>query len=98
MSITLIADMKIKPGLLDEALSVIKDEMPEARAFEGCEYVNVYTAQDDPNRIVLIESWASEEAFASYDALRTERGDADAFTKYYDGAPSVTKLVATPGF
>ncbi|WP_432973818.1 putative quinol monooxygenase [Dactylosporangium sp. CA-233914] len=98
MSITVILDMPIKPELLDEFLALFKENLPDSLAYEGCEYVRTYQAQDDPNRVVLVEGWASEEVFAAYGAWRAERGDAEKFMKYYDGAPSLTKLVGAPGF
>jgi heme-degrading monooxygenase HmoA len=34
--------------------------------------------RDDPTRVLLVELWATEEAYRNYIAWRTERGDMDA--------------------
>lgn len=92
MSITVILDMTIKPELLDEFMSRFKENLPDSRDFDGCEYVDVHTADDNPNRVVCVEGWASPDAFAAYGKMRADAGDAAAFQKYYDGTPSLIRL------
>ena len=98
MPITVILDMTIHQELLDEFLEGLAASMPGTLGFDGCEYVKTHQDAANPNRVVLIEGWASDEVFASYGAWRADRGDAARYTKYYDGAPQLTKLIATPGF
>jgi quinol monooxygenase YgiN len=98
VSITVILDMKIRAELLEEFLSRYQENLPASLEFEGCEYVNTTQAVDDPTRIVLVEGWSSEEAFAAYGAWRADRGDPEAFQKYYDGPPSLVKLTTVEGF
>jgi quinol monooxygenase YgiN len=97
MSITVILDMKIKPELLDEFMSHFAQNLPGTREFDGCEYVDVYQARDDRNRVVCVEGWASNERFQAYGQWRREQGDAEAFMRYYDGTPSLALLDASPG-
>ncbi|SHH06572.1 Quinol monooxygenase YgiN [Jatrophihabitans endophyticus] len=94
MSITVILDMTIKPELLDEFLQRFDENLPDSRAFEGCEYVDVYTADDNEARVVCIEGWTSLERFQAYGAWRAEQGDVEAFQKYYDGVPNLVRLDA----
>ena len=54
------------PGLL-ESLS-------ETRAFEGCESVETYVDQDDPDRVYLWEKWETRENYEQYIAWRIESG------------------------
>jgi quinol monooxygenase YgiN len=92
MSITVVLDMTIKAEKLDQFLEHFNQNLPGSRDFDGCEYVNVYQAADNPNRIVCIEGWSSPDRFAAYGAWRREAGDAEAFLQYYDGAPSLVTL------
>ena len=92
MSITVILDMTIKAELLEQFMDHFKQNLPASRDFDGCEYVDVYTAADNPNRVVCVEGWTSPEAFAAYGKMRAEAGDAEAFMKYYDGTPSLVRL------
>jgi quinol monooxygenase YgiN len=92
VSITVVLDMKIKAELFDEFMANFEKNLPDSRNYEGCVYVNVTHAKDEPHRIVAVEGWASEESFLAYGAWRREAGDAEAFMKYYDGAPSLTIL------
>jgi quinol monooxygenase YgiN len=96
--ITVILDMKIKPEFLEEAMTGLKESMAGTLGFDGCEYVHVNVDAADPTRIVLVEGWESDEIFASYGAYRAERGDAEVWGKYYDGAPSLSKLTPRPDF
>ncbi len=54
------------PGLL-ESLS-------ETRAFEGCESLETYVDQVDPDRVYLWEKWETRENYEQYIAWRIESG------------------------
>jgi quinol monooxygenase YgiN len=97
MPFTLILDMKIKPELLAEFMAHFKENLPGTRDFEGCEYVDVYQDEADPARVVCVEGWSSPERFAAYGAWRREQGDVEAFMRYYDGTPSLTRLQLSEG-
>jgi quinol monooxygenase YgiN len=98
VSITVVLDMKIQAEQLDEFLTRLKANIPDTVGAAGCEYVNLHQALDDPNRVVLIEGWASDEVYGVYLAWRAERGDSQSFDKYYAEPPNVFKLVRVQGF
>lgn len=95
MSITVILDMTIKSELFEEFMARFAENLPDSRAFDGCEYVDVTTSLDNPHRVVCVEGWSTEESFAAYGKMRAESGDSAAFQKYYDGTPSLIRLAAT---
>ena len=46
MSVTVLATLKLKPGLADTVLGGLKEMLPDTRAFAGCEDVLVVARGD----------------------------------------------------
>jgi quinol monooxygenase YgiN len=44
----------------------MKERLPQTREWDGCEYVYLQAAHDDPNHLYLIERWASREQYDKY--------------------------------
>ena len=55
MAVTVTLALVIKKERLDEFKGVIKDALPDTRAFEGCQSVDVYENQDNPGELFLVE-------------------------------------------
>ena len=74
MAVTVTLALAIKKERLDEFKGVIKDALPDTRAFDGCQSVDVYENHDKPGEIFLVERWDSKEHQQKYIAWREETG------------------------
>lgn len=84
MSHTVIVEFPCNPGKGAEFLQFLDQALVDTRAFEGCELVEVYTDQDNPDLILLWEKWAAKSNQEAYLAWRMETGLGDALGPYMD--------------
>jgi quinol monooxygenase YgiN len=69
----------------DEFVEYLRTALPDTRAFDGCEGVTVHRDLDEPNRIVMVERWASREHYVKYVEWRSTRGS---LIKQFQSEPS----------
>ena len=74
MAVTVVATLKVKPGLADTVLEAMTAMLPETRAYAGCLGVDVVEGVDDPNTILLLEEWETPESQQAYLQWRAESG------------------------
>ena len=51
MSVTVTLAFSVKPERADEFKSLLKELLPDTRAYDGCQNVDVYQDQDNPGLI-----------------------------------------------
>ena len=56
-----IVDAKFKPGTRDEAIEIVNKKGPAVENPDGYEGLLILTPTDDPNRVLFISLWDSEE-------------------------------------
>ncbi|KSV61821.1 hypothetical protein N183_36940 [Sinorhizobium sp. Sb3] len=61
-----IITIELVPGTRDEILARAPEVQQAARAENGCLSFDCLTYTDDPNRLVFIESWIDEQAYAEH--------------------------------
>ena len=66
--------------------------MPDTRAYDGCEGVQIEQDLDDPSHIVLIEHWASKHHYEKYFGWRTETGVIDQLMTFVTAPPKTAFL------
>ncbi|NCF68301.1 MAG: hypothetical protein GWP61_20245 [Chloroflexi bacterium] len=66
MSIGVIVDINLKPGGAEKWTAALKERFPTTRAWDGCEEIYLCVDQNDPEHLMLVEKWASNEAYANY--------------------------------
>lgn len=64
-TVVVVATLFPAAGRLAEALDVIRANVPVVHEERGCLTYAVHTAQD-PERVVFIERWTSEQALAAH--------------------------------
>ena len=87
MSIKIIVSAKIKEEKLDEVIPFFKSILPDTRGFEGMEGISVCFNEEDPTNMVLVEKWASKEAYEKYHHWREENGSLDQIREFLAGRP-----------
>lgn len=78
MSVTVIVDLHAKPEFTSVILERFKVSLPETRSAKGCLDLKVNRDLDDPNHMMVIESWASREDYLTYLNWRKQSGSMDA--------------------
>jgi len=93
----IIATFIAAEGKLETLAGVLKESLPDTRAFDGCIELNVYQ-EDGTNTFTIVEDWSSFEHYDKYLAWRTEGGLAELLEGLLeDGFPAgfkVQKFVA----
>lgn len=89
MSVTVLLEVNAKLENLAELKSTFKNTLPDTRAYEGCQGVDVIGNQDDSCNLVLIQKWDSRQHYEKYLAWRTETGALDALGAKLAQPPSV---------
>ena len=89
MSVVVVLEVNVKPESANDMNQTMEENLPDSRAFDGCEGFKVLAGQHDPNNVVVVEQWASKEHHQRYLAWRTETGFIDKFMSMLAGEPSI---------
>jgi len=54
----------------DDALSIVRETLDQTAAFDGNEAVEVLVDDDNPLKLVVVETWVTTAHHATYDAWR----------------------------
>ena len=74
MSVKVMLAFHLKPDLVEEVKTSLRELLPDTRAFEGCEDISVVQSQEDPNTLLIVEQWAARENYEAYFKWRTDTG------------------------
>ncbi len=98
MAVVVTAEFFIKPELIDDALTMLAEVLPDTRAFEGCETLETVIDLDDPGHVMVVEHWTARDAHVAYLAWRVESGSASGLVdmmaappviRYFDPRPDI---------
>ena len=90
MSNTMTLEIPVKPEKVDEFVGIMKSALVDTRKYDGCQKVEMWTAEDSPGRLVLLEVWESKAHQEKYFAWRMESGMMEMMQDFLAGAPVVT--------
>jgi quinol monooxygenase YgiN len=97
MSVVVLLEPQIASGKAEAMIALLRQALPETRAYDGCEGVVMHRDQDDLDRVLLIERWASRQQYESYLQWRADRGDAERLGALSSGPPLIRYLDAIEG-
>lgn len=60
--IMIVVEFDVRPGHAGDFIKLMKRHAELSRTEDGCEQFDVLQAQDDPNRILFVESWRDQLA------------------------------------
>jgi quinol monooxygenase YgiN len=89
MSVLILLEVNTKPGQANELTNWLRDELHHTRGSDGCNGLTVHTNQDDPNNVLIVESWDSRAQYEKYLSWRAERGDIEKMGAWVAGPPSI---------
>ena len=97
MSHTVIADFKCNTRTGADFVKLLGEALSDTRAFEGCQLVEIYTDEANPDRVLLFEKWATRENHGAYMAWRAENGMAEMLAPFMSGAPEIIHMKPEAG-
>ena len=92
MSHTVLIELHCLPGQGPAYLEAMLPLLPDTRAFKGCELVETYSDQDNPDVIFLWEKLASRQDQEAYLAWRIETGTFDEMSRFFSADPRFIQL------
>lgn len=96
MSIVAIAVFPVDPDRLEHFLRELRGVLPDTRAFDGCEAIDVHVDLDVPGRVVLLERWPTRDHHRAYLRWRLESGTAAAIEPFLTDRITFSYLAARP--
>ena len=95
MSHIVISEYHCAPGKGKEFLKLLLIELADTRAYAGCQLLEAYVDQDNPDLIVLWEKWAERSNRESYMEWSAETSMLDVMgLLFLSGAPRFLYLTA----
>ena len=85
MPVTVTLAFSVIPERAEAFKALLRELLPDTRAYEGCLKVNVYEEQENPGRIYLVEDWESKAHQQRYQAWRDESGIAKVIGPFLAG-------------
>ena len=74
MSVMVLVDTQIKSEEISNMKSILDEILPDTRAYDGCQSLDVYFNMDDTGNMVMVECWDSRAHYEKYLNWRTETG------------------------
>lgn len=75
---------------------MLQGALPDTRAFDGCELLEVHANQDEPGHLLFVQQWASRSHQEKYLGWRMETGMLDLIEPYVTAPPKFTYFHARP--
>lgn len=82
-------NMKLKPEAADGFCGVLPEMIKDTAKRPGFVDIQIVRHKDDPNNVLFVERWATEQHYHDYIAWRTERGDMDGVAAVLADAPKL---------
>ena len=74
---TISVHLTVKPERVEHLKAFAARTFPETRVFADCQFIHMYTDQNDPTRMVFFEAWNSQAAHQQYLEFRRGTGELD---------------------
>lgn len=91
-TLLIIAELTIKPDMLEQFLDYTVDNLALSRTAKGNIVFDIIIDEARPELVFFYEEWESAEAQQAYMAWRVERGDLTSLMAFLAGEPKFTAL------
>ena len=89
MSTVVLLEMQVKPEAVNEVKAMLKELLPDTRAYAGCQGIDIYNNLDDGGNLVFYERWNTRDHYQKYLNWRTETGVLDKLSAKLAGPPKI---------
>jgi quinol monooxygenase YgiN len=87
VTITLV--LNLKPEAVAPFCSSLPEMLKDTKKFAGFRSIRIMQHKSDPNQVIFIEEWNSEEDYMKYIAWRTETGAMDGMAAAITAPPKM---------
>lgn len=93
MAIRHVITIQVAPGRADDFASAFRAVQAIAKHDEGCEQYELFQSLDEPDKVLLLERWASQELLDRHMSAETtrDRSAIDALVALW--APGITPTI-----
>jgi quinol monooxygenase YgiN len=96
LAVVVTAEFFFKLELIDDALSLLAEVLPDTRGFEGCETLETVIDLDDPRHVMVLERWTARDAHVAYLAWRVDSGSASGLVDMMAAPPVIRYFEPRP--
>jgi quinol monooxygenase YgiN len=89
VSILVVLELEAVPGSEAAMIDVLRRNLGDTRARQGCESVTVHQDHDRPTSVVLVERWATRADDEAYRAWRAGDGAIKEMAGLVAGPPKI---------
>jgi quinol monooxygenase YgiN len=89
MSVLALFELQVKPENISKMKSYLAEILPDSRAYDGAQKIDVYSNTEDTGNMVVVEYWDSRAHHERYAAWRTETGFRDIVDPMLTGPASI---------
>ncbi len=84
-----LLEVQVKPECVEEVKAFLKEALPDTRAYDGCQGIDIYGNLDESSNLVFYERWDSREHYQKYLNWRTETGAFEQLGSKLASPPSI---------
>jgi quinol monooxygenase YgiN len=92
MSVLVLFEFQVKPERISDMKSYMAEILPDTRAYDGCQKLDVYLDTEDTGSMVVVEHWDSRAHHEKYRAWRDGTGFLDTIGAMLAGPPRLRYL------
>lgn len=89
MSVLVLVEAQVKPEDISDMKSYMAEILPDTRAYDGCQRIDLYFNTEDTGGMVLVEHWDSRAHYEKYRAWRDGTGFLDRIGAMLAGPPKL---------
>jgi|GEM_PF-564444 len=91
-NIVMLAELTVKPGLVDDFLAYTVENLRLSRSARGNLAFDILIDETRPNTVMFYEVWASQKDQQDYMTWRVQAGDLTKLLSFLVGTPKFTRL------
>ena len=95
MSVLVLVEGPVSPENIEDMKAYMAEILPDTRAYDGCNGVEMYFNMDDPGNMIIVEYWDKRSQHEEYVGWRTETGVMAKIGAMLSGPPTIRYLEKT---
>lgn len=89
LSLLVTSELSIQAGKVEEFLAIVYNDLEVSRNYSGNQSFDIFLSQENPEKVLFVEKWESEQHFRRYYQWRLEQGDFELLREYFSALPQM---------